>query len=232
MRKKLQRFKENYESPFVIEEGKPFFENSSGKWHEEFQNKNPIVVELGCGKGIYTIALAKRHPNKNFIGVDIKGDRIWYGMQEAKKHNLKNVRFLRTRIELIEESFFENEISEIWITFPDPHPKKGSANRRMTGPRFLDRYTKLLKPSGILHLKTDSQLMHNFTRKSIRKNENFTKRKAWRNIKHLPEDHLLQQVQTPYEKRFRSEGKPITYLQAINAMTPLKKLRKSLLPWT
>ena len=133
-----------------------------GKWGSDvFHNDNPIVLELGCGKGEYTIALAQRNPDVNYIGVDIKGARLWKGAKFATQNQMPNVAFLRTRIDFIKSIFAPGEVSEIWITFADPQPK--SANRRLTSPVFLDRYRAFLKPGGIVNLKTDSQLLHEYT---------------------------------------------------------------------
>ena len=143
-----------------ITEGHPL----AGKWREEqFKNQNPLVLELGCGRGEYTIGLAKNNPNKNYIGVDVKGNRIWTGAKYANDNKLTNVAFLRTRIDFIEHCFGEAEIDEIWITFPDPQPQKTRVRKRLTNPMFLDRYKKILKPGGLVHLKTDSTSFYEYT---------------------------------------------------------------------
>ena len=133
-----------------------------GRWHERFGNANPIVLELGCGKGEYTIALAERDPERNFIGVDIKGARLWKGAKYATEHALPNVAFLRTRVEFITAFFAPGEVSEIWLTFSDPQYR--SENSRLSSPLFLERYRSFLKPGGIVHLKTDSRFLHEYTR--------------------------------------------------------------------
>lgn len=135
-----------------------------GKWKQEyFGNSNPIVLELGCGKGEYTVGLALNYPDKNHIGVDIKGARIWRGAKTAFENNIKNVLFIRTRIEFINSFFAEDEIDEIWVTFPDPFPKPGDAGRRLTSPAFLNSYRRILKNRGIIHLKTDNTLLYRYT---------------------------------------------------------------------
>ena len=135
-----------------------------GKWNTDFfKNENPIVLELGCGKGEYSVSLAERYPEKNFIGIDIKGNRMWKGATDSIKMGLENIAFLRIRIENIEKCFSENEISEIWITFPDPQIKYKRTKHRMTNPEFLKKYKKILKPKGVVHLKTDSEYMHGYT---------------------------------------------------------------------
>lgn len=135
-----------------------------GKWGSlHFKNKNPITLELGCGKGDYSLALAKQFPNRNFIGVDIKGSRIWKGADYALANNIQNVAFLRTRIEVIEACFEKNEISEIWITFPDPFLRESKENRRLTAPAFLTRYRNICTENPLVHLKTDSPELYEYT---------------------------------------------------------------------
>ena len=181
-----------------------------GHWNEVmFHNDNPIVLELGCGKGEYTIALAERFPQKNYIGIDIKGARLWKGAKYATQHALPNVAFVRTRVELVESLFAENEIGEIWLTFSDPQERK--PRKRLTHPRFLESYRRFLAPGGILHLKTDSRLLHHFTLETARCN-GLTVLAADPDIHgHGPADELLQ-IETFYEKNFKAQGIPITYL--------------------
>ena len=132
-----------------------------GKWKSEvFKNNNPLVVELGCGKGEYSVGLAKKYAEKNFLGVDVKGARMWKGASDANNEGISNVAFLRTRIEFIEYCFANSEVDEIWITFPDPQIKKKRAKNRLTHPVFLERYSNILKDKGLIHLKTDSQFLH------------------------------------------------------------------------
>lgn len=161
--KKLKRFKEIGTYPNVFE----YPEGMQGAWHTQFKNRNPIVLELACGKGEYTVALAERYPQKNFIGVDLKGNRIWTGATRALQHGLHNAAFLRTQIEMIADYFEPEEVDEIWITFPDPQLRLSRAKRRLTHPRFLREYEKILKRGGLLHLKTDSANLYNFTREVI-----------------------------------------------------------------
>lgn len=164
---KLQKFADMREYANVVEhhfsiaDATPF--SMRGNWGKEFfKNDNPIVIELGCGRGEYTIGLARRYPNKNFIGVDIKGARMWTGATEALRDGLSNVGFLRTNIEIIEHFFAPGEVSEIWITFPDPQMKK--CTKRLTSTLFLERYRNILIPDGIVHLKTDSNFLFTYTR--------------------------------------------------------------------
>ncbi|MEO8415707.1 MAG: tRNA (guanosine(46)-N7)-methyltransferase TrmB [Ginsengibacter sp.] len=161
--KKLQRFGEIKTFPNVLE----YPEMMAGKWNEHFKNGNPVLLELACGKGEYATGLAQLFPQKNFIGVDIKGNRIWVGAKYALDNNLQNVAFLRTQIHKIDTYFTTNEVAEIWITFPDPQLRISKAKKRLTHPRFLNLYHKILQPGGIIHLKTDSPDLYNFTRTVI-----------------------------------------------------------------
>ncbi|MEO7119677.1 MAG: tRNA (guanosine(46)-N7)-methyltransferase TrmB [Ginsengibacter sp.] len=161
--KKLKRFAEIKTFPNVLE----YPENTAGKWNEFFKNNNDIVLELACGKGEYAIGLGKLYPEKNLIGVDIKGNRIWVGAKKALDSDLKNVAFLRTQIQMIDRYFVTNEVSEIWITFPDPQLRFSKADKRLTHPRYLRLYKKNLMPMGKIHLKTDSPDLYNFTKAVI-----------------------------------------------------------------
>lgn len=188
-----------------------------GKWNAEvFKNENPIVLELGCGKGEYSVGLAKAFPEKNFIGIDIKGARFWFGAKEAHETGLTNVAFLRTQIELLDYFFAENEIDEIWITFPDPQIKYRRTKHRMTHPEFLARYKKFLKKDGLIHLKTDSEFLHGYTLGLLQGagHEIIT---AHHDIYGAPEYEantpLLREIQTYYEDLFSSKGKTITYIK-------------------
>jgi len=163
---KLKRFHENETFPNVIQPTRdevlsnfPF----QGKWHSFFKNNNPISVELGCGKGEYTIALAEKNPDKNFIGIDIKGARFWRGAKTALENKLTNVAFIRTQIELVDSIFSKAEVDEIWITFPDPQIKYKRTKHRMTNHDFLLKYNHILKEGGVINLKTDSEFMHGYT---------------------------------------------------------------------
>jgi len=161
--KKLKRFGEIKTFPNVLE----YPENMAGEWHQIFKNKNPILLELACGKGEYATGLAQLYPQKNFIGVDIKGNRLWVGAKFALKNDLNNVVFLRTQIEKITQYFFKDEVNEIWITFPDPQLRFSKAKKRLTHPKFLRLYQQILKPGGKIHLKTDSPNLYYFTKSVI-----------------------------------------------------------------
>ena len=165
---KLRRFNENETFSNVVQPTREELVSSKfnlkGNWRTEmFKNNNPLVLELGCGKGEYAVALAKKYPNKNFIGIDIKGARFWRGAKTAIEEHIPNVAFLRTQIELIDHAFAENEVDEIWITFPDPQIKYKRTKHRMTNATFLERYKQILIPEGVVNLKTDSEFMHGYT---------------------------------------------------------------------
>ena len=161
--KKLIRFAELETFDNVLQ----FPENIKGKWAEFLKNENPIVLELACGKGEYAVGLGMIYPQKNFIGIDIKGNRIWVGAKKALESKLNNVAFLRTQIDQVNEYFSNAEVSEIWITFPDPQLRKSKARKRLTHPKFLRLYQQFLKPGGYIHLKTDSPDLYEFTKRVI-----------------------------------------------------------------
>lgn len=189
----------------------------AGKWRTEvFKNNHPIVLELGCGKGEYSVGLAQAFPNKNFIGVDIKGARFWFGAKEALAKGLNNVAFLRTQIELIDHCFASNEIDEIWITFPDPQIKYRRTKHRLTHPDFLNRYKKILKTEGTIHLKTDSEFLHGYTL-GLLQGLGYEVLSAHHDIYGAPEydpkTPLLRDIKTYYEGLFSAKGKTITYIK-------------------
>ncbi len=182
------------------------------KWKTSFfKNDNSLVLELGCGKGEYTVEMARSYPEKNFIGVDIKGARLWKGASEVAKEKIKNAAFIRTRIELIESFFSENEVDEIWITFPDPQLKKRRAKKRLTSSNFINRYLSFLRRGGLIHLKTDSDALYDYTLALLQYNKIPLIRET-RDVYHdkLAGDALS--VQTHYEKIWISRGIPIKYL--------------------
>jgi tRNA (guanine-N7-)-methyltransferase len=217
---KLARFAENKILPNVFQPTRDEALDNyplKGKWRTEvFKNQNPIVLELGCGKGEYSVGLAKSFPNKNFIGIDIKGARFWFGAKEAVEKNLNNVAFLRTQIELVDCFFDHDEVDEIWITFPDPQIKYRRTKHRMTHPDFLDRYKKILKKDGIVHLKTDSEFLHGYTL-GLLQGQGHEIISAHHDIYGAPEYEpgtpLLREIKTYYEGLFSAKGKTITYLK-------------------
>ena len=182
-----------------------------GNWNKDFfNNNNPIVLELGCGKGEYTVGLARQNPQMNFIGIDIKGARMWRGAKTALDEGMKNVGFVRTRIDLINSFFAQAEISEVWITFPDPQPKKHY--KRLTSTRFLGYYQKFLKNNGIIHLKTDSKELHDYTKALVELNKLETEVCT----DNLYDSNLVDQtlsIKTFYEQQFLKRGKAITYIK-------------------
>jgi len=161
--KKLVRFEELKSFANVLQ----FPENIKGQWKSYFNNNNPLTLELACGKGEYTVNLAQLYPQRNFIGVDLKGNRIWVGAKKALKENIGNAAFLRTQIEQINQYFDKDEVNEIWITFPDPQLRVSKAKKRLTHPRFLRLYKQILTANGLIHLKTDSPVLYHFTKKVI-----------------------------------------------------------------
>lgn len=184
-----------------------------GKWAEEvFGNANHIVLELGCGKGEYTTGLAKKYPDKNFIGVDIKGARLWRGAKTANEENIYNAAFLRTRIEMITSFFAKNEVSEIWLTFPDPQSTRRRTRKRLSGPLFLNRYRNFLKEGGQIHLKTDSTILYNYTRELAEFNQ-LTIKIDTKDLYKTHPDHEVAQIQTFYEDQFLARNVPIKYLE-------------------
>lgn len=186
-----------------------------GKWNKDyFKNNNPIVLELGCGKGEYTVGLAQRYPNINFIGVDIKGNRIWTGARTATDNKMNNVAFIRTRIDFIDTCFSSNEVNEIWITFPDPQPQKSRIRNRLTNMIFINRYKKILENNGIVNLKTDSEPFYDFTREVIAENkleELDATNDLYSNT--AKRDESLTSIKTYYEKKFSDKGFKICYLK-------------------
>ena len=184
-----------------------------GKWRKDFfRNNNPLVVELGCGMGEYTVGLAEKYPEKNFLGIDIKGARMWQGATQSFQKKMKNVGFLRIRIDWIEQCFAKNEVNEIWITFPDPQLKKSRGTKRLTHPDFLNRYRNILKKKASIHLKTDSQFLHGFTLGVIAA-EGYKLEDSSHDLfqENTQREHM--EIKTHYEKKFLKEGLAITYLR-------------------
>ena len=216
---KLAKFADMAANPLVIEQ--PFntikeethFE-LKGRWHEDFfHNPNPIVLELGCGRGEYTVGLARRYPDKNFIGVDIKGARMWTGAQDALHEGLTNVAFLRTHIEFIDRFFAPDEVSELWLTFSDPQMKK--ATKRLTSTYFLECYRRFLTDGGLIHLKTDSNFLFTYTEELLKVNGIVAEYQT-RTLYAEPEGDAGQEarsIQTYYEQMWRDRGIAIKYLR-------------------
>ncbi len=186
-----------------------------GVWSKEFfKNENPLVLELACGGGEYALDMGRTYPHKNFIGIDVKGARIWKGAKQALEENLKNVAFVRTRIEQIAHFFATDEVHEIWVTFPDPFSRESKANRRLTSQKFLDEYAKIMIPNGILHLKTDDTGLYEFTLETLNQSSNFSLITHNADIYQgeLPIPEL--EIQTKYEKMHLLDGRKIKWVQA------------------
>lgn len=213
-RNKLARFKQNEENNNVIQEGKPFFEEIKGNWKStQFKNENPIVVELACGRGEFTVGLARENSSQNFIGVDIKGSRIWKGSTIAISEGLDNVAFLRTQIEQLDKFFGASEIHELWITFPDPRPREGDEKKRLTSPRFLEMYKPLLDVGGIVHLKTDNTGLFEYTLELLQGRDD-VEGLEWTSD-FYSSGYQLEHfgIKTRYEKMFSDNGEKIKYLR-------------------
>lgn len=215
---KLKRFKENETFDNVIQPTRDEIVGDNfklkGNWAQDFfKNNLPIVLELGCGKGEYSVGLAKKYPEKNFLGIDIKGARFWRGAKTALEEEIPNVGFLRTQIELVDQIFAEGEVDEIWITFPDPQIKYKRTKHRLTNSGFLQKYKKILKPDGVVNLKTDSEFMHGYTlgllhgegHEILHANHDVYKNE------YSPEE--VVGIQTFYEKQYLEQNKRITYIK-------------------
>lgn len=217
---KLQKFEENksfdnlfqYSYERIMAEGFPL----QGRWRTDFfHNDNPIVLELGCGKGEYTVGLARAHRDINYIGIDIKGARMWRGLTQAREEGLTNVAFIRARIDQIEHFFGPDEVDEIWVTFPDPHPGEGERNarHRLTSPEFLQRYRKIVKPEGILNLKTDSPIMYEFTLHEVIEKQGLPLLYATDDLYANDDVIEVKTIRTFYEQMWLHQGLTIKYLR-------------------
>lgn len=215
---KLKRFRENETFNNVVQPTRNEIVDGNfklkGKWAQDFfKNDSPVVLELGCGKGEYSVGLAEKYPEKNFLGIDIKGARFWRGAKTALEEEMPNVGFLRTQIELVDQIFADGEVDEIWITFPDPQIKYKRTKHRLTNSEFLQKYKKILKTDGVVNLKTDSEFMHGYTlgllhgegHKILHANHDVYKNE------YSPEEVIG--IQTFYEKQYLEENKRITYIQ-------------------
>jgi tRNA (guanine-N7-)-methyltransferase len=213
---KLARWAELGSFSKVIQPGKDVINGMDhpvkGLWRKNiFQNNNPVILELGCGKGEYTTGLSERFPDNNYIGVDIKGARLWRGAKTANDNDVHNAAFLRTRIEFINSFFEEDEVDEIWITFPDPHPVKRNSNKRLVCPWFLNRYRKILRDNGIIHLKTDNSELFLYTKNLVERNNLQIISSTPDLYNEMKGDDILS-IRTHYENLFLKEGSKIHYL--------------------
>lgn len=215
---KLRRFAENETFSNLIQPTRADVVNGlplKSRWHKDFfKNNNPIVLELGCGRGDYAVGLARMFPEKNFVGIDIKGARLWRGAKTGLEENLGNLGFLRTQIELVTQCFEPGEVSEIWITFPDPQIRHRRAKHRLVHPDFIARYQKILAPGGKIHLKSDSEFLHGYLHGLLHYMQYpivETYHDIHEQLRHEP-NHILFTIKTFYEEMWLSQGKAITYI--------------------
>jgi len=215
-KRKLIRFAENATFKHLFQPSKEDLVKGfvhRGKWRAEyFMNNHPIVLELGCGKGEYTVGLAQKFPQQNFIGIDIKGARLWRGCKTVEEEGMPNAAFIRSRIEFIDFIFNQNEVDEIWLTFPDPHPKKVRQDKRLSSQRFIDRYSKILKPAGIIHLKTDNLHLFEYSLEVIHEHKHELLYST-PDLYSSDYEGAANEFQTFYESKFRQENIPIKYLE-------------------
>lgn len=209
-KKKLQRFAEFKEFDKTFD----FPYELKGKWKQEvFQNNHPLVLELGCGKGEYTVALGKQYPEKNFIGIDIKSNRMWRGALTAKEQGITNAGFIRMIINKIAEVFDRAEVDEIWITFPDPFPKDRHAKHRLTSPNFIKLYRQVLKPGGIINFKTDDTPLFEYSLEVLKELNIEPHEVNWDVHNNLDSHPHLREIRTYYENKFSAQGRTIKYLR-------------------
>jgi tRNA (guanine-N7-)-methyltransferase len=214
MKRKLERFRIIEERDNVIERTKDIYDSIKGKWRSDyFRNDNPITLELACGRGEYSVNLAKRFPEKNFIGVDIKGERIWKGSTLALESQLNNVAFLRTPILLIENFFEPGEVNEIWITFPDPRPRKRDIKRRLTSPRYMDIYKKIVKQGSYVRLKTDNSQLYSYTLEETQSRSDIDDLKFTDDLYSSELRTECFDIRTRYEEMFAAKGEKIKYMR-------------------
>lgn len=215
-KRKLQRFAENAVAKNVFQPEvvyPPVDNEMKGKWNEKFfLNNNPIVLELGCGRGEYTVNLAEMFPENNYIGIDFKGARLWRGAKTATENNMCHVAFLRMQIQYIETFFSKDEVSEIWITFPDPQPQQSREQKRLTSPRFISMYKNILKKNGTIHLKTDNAGLYDYTCGVISEN-NFPLLASTNDLYNSELHDEVLGIKTTYEKIFLKQGSKICYLK-------------------
>ncbi|AYB33309.1 tRNA (guanosine(46)-N7)-methyltransferase TrmB [Chryseolinea soli] len=214
MKRKQERFRIIEARENVIERTKDIYETIKGNWRTTyFKNDNPITVELACGRGEYTVSLAKLFPEKNFIGIDIKGERIWKGSTLATEQNLTNVAFLRTPILLLENFFTPGELDEVWITFPDPRPRKRDIKRRLTSPRYMDIYKKLVKPGSYIRLKTDNTPLYEYSLEEAQNRTDISDLQFTDDMYNSALRPECFDIKTRYEEHFAALGEKIKYLR-------------------
>jgi tRNA (guanine-N7-)-methyltransferase len=214
LKNKLERFRIISERANVIEPGKDLYTKIKGQWNGlYFGNRHPLTVELACGRGEYSVALAKRFHDRNYIGVDIKGDRIWKGSTLALEQSITNIGFLRANILNLDFFFDENEIDELWLTFPDPRPKKRDVKRRLTSPRFMELYKRVLKMDGYLRLKTDNTDLYEYTLNELKQRDDIEALAFTDDVYRSALREECFDVKTRYEEMFASQGEKIKYLR-------------------
>lgn len=206
--KKLIRFAELLTFPNVLQ----YPQQTAGTWRQFFKNEHPLVLELACGKGEYALGLGRLFPDRNFLGIDVKGNRLWVGAKKALAEGLNNVAFMRTQIDQIEQYFAPGEVSEIWITFPDPQLRLSRAKKRLTHPRYLRQYQRFLKPGGAIHLKTDSPVLYRFTKAVIALHQLPVLTDTDNLYADLPIDEVLN-IRTHYEQLDIAQSQRVHYLQ-------------------
>lgn len=213
-RAKLKRFTENQDRPNVLQDDKPIYQSLKGNWNKEvFEKAQPITVEMGCGKGEYTVGLAKRFPERNHVGVDVKGDRLWVGSTQAIEQKLGNAAFLRAQIQQIDQFFETNEVDEIWITFPDPRPKDRDIKRRLTSPRYLKMYKEILKTDGVVNFKTDNQGLFEYTLSVLEERTDIRDLSYTFDLYDSDLQVYTQGIQTNFEEKYLALGTSIKYMR-------------------
>ncbi len=213
-RNKTQKFRDNEQRDNVVQEGKEWFENIKGNWRQYFKNDRPLVLELACGRGEYSVGLARENPGTNYVGIDIKGDRLWKGSGIAIDEQLSNVAFLRTDLRVLDKFFEVDEVDEIWLTHPDPRPRKRDVKRRLTHPRFMELYKSILKHDGWFRFKTDNTGLFDFTLEMISSGQ--IKVKNLEKTYDLYTSDLISEhygIITRYEKKFTDAGETIKYMK-------------------
>jgi tRNA (guanine-N7-)-methyltransferase len=216
VKKKLAHFAENLTFPHLFQNPYPDFSQPfhlKGNWKQDyFHNDQPLIIELGCGKGEYSVNLALQYPENNYLGIDIKGARLWRGCKMVQEMKLKNVAFIRSRIDYIEYFFGKDEVDKIWLTFPDPQPQSNRKRKRLTSPLFLNRYKKFLKSNGIIHLKTDNAGLYHYTLDIIEE-EKHRLIFASEDIYKMEQPHDATTIQTFYEAIYLKQEIPIKYIE-------------------
>jgi tRNA (guanine-N7-)-methyltransferase len=220
-RRKLLHFADNAKSENVIEPGKEIFNNIKNNWQSFFKNTNPIVFEIGCGRAEYTTGMAELFPDKNFVGVDLKGNRIWKGSTVSNEKNLTNTAFLRIMIQNLKDFVGDQEASEVWITFPDPRPKEGEEKLRLTSPRYLKMYKEILKPGSWVHLKTDSESLYLYTLSLLQPDSKYLKTGVIKvsnleytdNLYDSEMRNLAFDIHTTFESKYLKVGEKIKFIR-------------------